>query len=94
MTSFDNWFLQPSDSPVRFGALTFRRNHPKVCPSCGRTFYAYIPDGEVWEPHKVDPEPGPRDMVQQRETCHDAQCLVMEQQHQFRRKVARREVMK
>lgn len=84
-----DYFLMPSTTPVSLGGRIFRRNHPKVCPSCGCTYYTYIPDGEAWEPHRVDPEPQPGDVIQQRETCHHPACLDMEHKHQFRRKMAR-----
>lgn len=81
-------FSEPDGTIEMVGNREWARIHPKRCPHCGATFWAWKPLDSTWQPHTVDPEP--RLGHGMRETCGSPGCWETEQTHQFNRLIAYR----
>lgn len=82
-------FRTPDNSIQVIAGRRFARNLAKRCPWCQEIFYTYQDQDAPEEPGRVDPDPAPRSMIGQRETCWHHLCQKAEQEHQFRRSQGR-----
>lgn len=91
--SFKHWYSSPDLTPRQspFSGRIFIRDWPKICATCGDTFYHLREENDYPMPRCVDPEPpiirhGQWELAQGlRGTCGDPKCLDAEQEHQAQR---------
>jgi hypothetical protein len=79
-------FAQPDITPRRVGEKVFTRTLGRICPHCGRTFYAYQAEGNEQQPYRIEVDP--LGGIGMRETCGSPICHEAEDHLQFERRKA------